>query len=955
MNEIKVIKVQNLNDIELGQINSCANTLFITSTRSLNYQSNKSKKMNVVDFTQLHSQIKSLTKTKNCLSESEMRYLLHKTILDLENKTTKQAYKNSISQIYELFNNLLLSNVTEDCINLKQIKKTHLSSFSDVFQLYIDYLNTLKKQNKQTYQIAFADVLGDYFKQFDSVVLIGFTFFNDVQNLIFRTLIKENKLSSFVTNDDFIIQEFISPLLNDNNIHYSLEIMGDSNCNKFEELRKSIYTNKTIASDLANDILIYKPFFTREMEFKFIIADISSKLKKCSTIEEIESTCNNLAIVVTNQFAKQTQIFNELLRNQGVFISPEKNIYFSREEFLNSNYKNNLPKEERLQQFNQFRRLEMYQPPRTLFNSTLGRFICEIYKLSGNGMKLSNFTTLIHINWLFRNTHIDDVVGEFNTIKDFFENLESIQDWKEQINKLISLKKGVKFEKELHNHPLKGIRLETLEFIQKYIIFIDNVTTRISNVNGNVKKHIKSLIEAIKQEVDDEVIEKQLLSEFEELLTSKDDGVDIDNEYFAQNFQILVSEYLSSKVEKTINIRLNAINLESVNTYDTVYVPMFEENKYPMMFKYEFPYSSEMVDILLDKTLIKNYRLPLNKTLDYNIKLSKYVFENLFRIAKQNIIFTRIESEGGMPLDMSIFGYDIMSKFDNLKEIEINYETVNLPEESSSGLIFKDTKFDNLYLNELLGYFVCPKMFYYSAQFKEKSCYTDKFLLNFYTKALIINRTLSALANGSTYDEMRLKQMLYTTLNSVSNEVFELIPMFDDNNKNDIVLSAKNYITSFVNEKIFTGRYKPKKDFVLSLSKEKVIKHNGTQIKTYSNLVVTDIVKNVSYEFDISKSLDNLISTTGKKQTELKHFWEIVDELERGLPIDRAGSLNFLSFKLNTQLNTPKFNQDGITRVNEVVDTIKNYRKCSNMGFKQSSYCAYCKYKNICLGVVDYE
>ena len=152
MNEIKVIKVQNLNDIELGQINSCANTLFITSTRSLNYQSNKSKKMNVVDFTQLHSQIKSLTKTKNCLSESEMRYLLHKTILDLENKTTKQAYKNSISQIYELFNNLLLSNVTEDCINLKQIKKTHLSSFSDVFQLYIDYLNTLKKQNKQTLQ-----------------------------------------------------------------------------------------------------------------------------------------------------------------------------------------------------------------------------------------------------------------------------------------------------------------------------------------------------------------------------------------------------------------------------------------------------------------------------------------------------------------------------------------------------------------------------------------------------------------------------------------------------------------------------------------------------------------------------------------------------------------------------------------------------------------------------------
>lgn len=85
-----------------------------------------------------------------------MRYLLYKTIADLPDEDfCKIAYKNSASQIYDLFDKLLINNITEDNINLKQIKKSQLQSITGLFELYIKYLKRLEKQPKEIYQTAF--------------------------------------------------------------------------------------------------------------------------------------------------------------------------------------------------------------------------------------------------------------------------------------------------------------------------------------------------------------------------------------------------------------------------------------------------------------------------------------------------------------------------------------------------------------------------------------------------------------------------------------------------------------------------------------------------------------------------------------------------------------------------------------------------------------------------------
>ena len=948
MQKINVVKVSSLNNLRLEQLSNGANSLFITATRSLSYQSNKNKKLNVIDYTQLHSSIKNVVKQKDYMSESEMRYLLYKTIMDLKDSSIKLAYKNSITLLYELFDNLLVSNITADNINLKQIKKSHLISNADVFELYIKYLQTLSKQSKKPYQVGVRDCLREYFAQFSDVCFVGFTFFNDIQNTMFDILVEQGKLACMVANDDFIINEFIVPLLN-NRVDYQITTIDNKEVLKFDEIRENLFTSNKINPEISKDVVMYKPFFTREMEFQFIISNIVAALKKCTTKEEIQLECDKIAVVITNNFAKQTQIFNDLLKRQGVFIAPNNKIFFSQDEFLKSSYEKKLSKEQRLQLFNSFSRLEMYEPPKTLFNSVLGRFVCELYKISGNGLKLANFNTLLNINWLFKETEIDDIISEFNVVKDFFEQLQDVVEWKNKINELINLKQRYTFDKELSNHPLKAIRLQSLEFIKKYILFLEHVTNKLQNVNGSVKKHIKALIEAIKSETDDKFIESQLLAEFEEILSLKDDSVSIDYDYFAKNFQTLVSEYLSSKKEKTNNIRLNAINLESSNCYDTVYLPMFENNKYPMSFRYDFPYTKEMVAILQNNSMIKGYKLPLNKTLDYNIKLSKYVFENLFRIAKERIVFTRIDNENGSPLDISMFGYDVMSKFDNYKEKSVADKGIEEKIGLANELIFKDTKLNDMYLNQMLGYFACPKMFYYM-RFEDKNCYTDKFLLNFYCKSLIINRTLSTLANGSIYNENSLNKALNSTIKNVAREVFNLLPLFDENNKNDIFLTANKQLFNFVNETMFKDRYKPKNDFTLTMSDEEVISYKGVSVKTYSHLVVTDLARKVSNKFDISKSLDCLITTSGGTQINKEHFWEVVEALISNKSVDRADGLNYLAFKLNTQLNSPKFNQDGIDRVKDVIKYV-NDKSCSNLNEYKSSFCSYCKYKNICMGV----
>lgn len=955
MEIVKVLKVSDISSINLDKLTGCEKSLFISATRSLNYQIQKNNKVESYDFTQIQNMLNEQIKEKDCLTESQMKYILYKTIEKMKDDKIKQAFKNSLSEIYELFSNLMYAEVRKEDVKLNVIKNKNVKSIYLLLNLYINYQSELESAKEISHQKMFNTLLREWLSGYENISLIGFSFLNDRQQVMFKYIASKNKLRYFITNDDFVVNDLIVPLLIQNKLNYEITREDEKQITKFDNIRKILFKNND-SKVSCSDIEIYKPFFTREEEFNFVINKIVEYLKRFNSIEEIEQECEKIAIVLVSNFAKQTKIFNELLLTNGIFISPEGNIFFSQDEFLNSNYCFDLGKKERIKVFRSFRRLEMYEPPKTLFNTTLGKFINEVYKISVNGLKLSNFNTLLYLNWLFKETKIDDIISEFNAISCYFEDIEGTEEWKKQIDRLILVKTKNQFEKENSNNPLKSIGIETLQFVRQYILFLNNAIEKLKHTRGNVRNHIKSLIQIIKDETSNEELEKELIAEFQEILKVSESNIDIDYEYFAQNFQSLVSDYLSVKKSKNNNIFLNAINMESANHYDVVFVPMFEENIYPMKYIYEFPYSKDIIDVLTDNRQIENYSIPLNKIKSHSLKLAKHVFENLFRIAREKIIFTRIDSEGGNPIDISLYCYDLRNKLTNYKELECKENSSDIKLSYSERLLFKQTVLNKVNINELLGYYICPKMFYYVNEYPNKNCYTDKFHLTLYCKALLYYKIMEMLCREEGYSSIEeLKANIDTVVKKAKVECFNNIPFTDENVKEDIINTARNQCLFFIQDKIDSERFKPKGEFRLKLITEKPIVNGDLTLYRNSILGLYDVETRKIKKFDISKFMDILVASTGKLKTKKEHFWEIVEELKKNVFIDRMNSWNFLSFKLNTQLNSNKFREDGIKRTNSIVSEIQQQKKKGNYNYIKSSVCLYCKFKNICMGAIDYE
>lgn len=943
--KVAITIAQNLNKIDFRQILSKNDkTLCITATRSMSFFARENSNCNIIDFTELQQRLNEIAKETDCLKEQELKYILFQTINQIpDDELCKLAFKNSINEINGFFGKLLMSGITASDIDTDKIKQQYRGATKALFELYKKFLKNVKSKNKPTFYEERNRAIDEIVKGFDTVILFGFAFFNDLQNVMFRNLIRANKKVNFIiNNDEFLLTDWLLPLLKQERVDYQIESVDNMDDDGiFAELRNGIFDSSSRCQKLGDRIAIVEPFATREMEFEYIAKEIVKALKGSKTREDVQMRCDDIAIVITSNFAKHAEMINKVFENIGVFIAPDGEIVFAEKKNAEEDVSG-------------YVRLQVYQPNKMLFNSPVGKFVLEIYKVAGRGMSVASFNNLLSISRIFSDSVANDVISEFAIIKDFFDSITKVEEWIEQMQQLQRIKGKIANADDAYDgHPAKAIKAESLVYLNSYLNFISRIVAKVKSVKGTIKKHISTLIETIKEETKNEALEANLLNLFIDILRSSNDSIEYDNEYFSQNFIELISEHIKEISKKKDYIRLSAINLESINQYSTVFVPMFEINKYPTAYKYEFPYNKEIVEMLSSGEIIKGYTIPQNRIKDYNLKLSKYVFQNLFRIAKDKIVFTRIDHENGTPLDMSIFGYDIKNRCGIEHETKAKIKN-STQRNSEDGLIFKRSKITDLYLNELLEYQVCPKLFYYIVNHRDKMTYNDKFLLTFYARALIQNKTFKGLAEGkATYNSKTIKKATKDRFDRACEEVFENLPLFDDNAKRDIKLTSCKQVQNFLTNRIFSGKFAPQDDFTITLAKPKEITYKGVKVKTRNNIVLTDLKSGKTTEFDISRALDYLVSASGGTQTEKKHFDEIIEEMKNANKhFDRMHALNFLSFKVNTQLNVPKYSQDGEIRVQKLLDELGKH-EYSNLGFHRSSFCSYCKLKNICMGVDD--
>jgi len=928
MQRYYVYEMNSISNFDIDtRLASFNNLLVISATKKHSIVGNKNSKFTHIAFSDFWKNLQQFS--AKCLSKSDLKYLLNNLIEDSFN-----YLKNCQNEIYEMFEILLL----RDCkpVDVKDIQQDR----KNIFELYNQFYEKVKSYNKPTYCDLIKSGLEKSTQAYQTIVFEGFTFFNDYQNFVFEKL-KQNVVF-LVNKSKMLIDTWLKDRLNN---QFELIKVDDTNNGKFVEVGQKIFDSDKEIIDV-DSLYIAQPFYNRDNEFRFIINQIVNSIDSFESVSHIKNCLNKNAIVLTQNFVKNAENINRITQNYGLFLDVVgdkiKHHYFSKDEYLSLNSK--LPYNEQLKNFNKLIHLSINDSPKSLFDTQIGKFILTLYKIESKGLTTDNFLSALISCWYFADNKKQNIISEFNKIKSFFADKLSISEWLEQIKEIQVSKKAIQNNLNYIHHPFYSVDNKSLEYLANYLNFLGAILTKISKKNGKVKEHIIALLEALKENGLSKENEQYIIKEFEELLKF-DNELSISNKYFADNFLALTEEYVSNNFNKS-NLNLYAVSLENVYEFENVYVPMFEDDVYPRIIKNQFPFD----DVNL-KILRNNFDLPKNYSQDknYSILLARHNFKNLFNFAKSKLVFTYSKFENGKENSISIFGKDLMRK---VTYQEIN-QTATVSKENQTfvnNLIWCKEKLKQVSVNNLLVKFMCPKLFVALTN-GMKACYTDDFLLKLYCKAIIVNEYFKKIANGEVVRIVDIENEFEKVFESVANEVLKNFPLFSQNDQNDLKISAKQAIQVNIVSKLKTSKFKPANTFTLTLGKQKQIKYKHYLIFAHETLVLTDLTNNRKTEFDISKSLDFLLSSSGGKQSDKKHFFEIVDDLFYADEYkDTLSMLNTLSFKLNTQLNNEKYYNDGVERIKQIIDSFGDF-EYSNQGYQKTSYCKFCLLKDTCKAV----
>lgn len=953
----KKARIITVKDYSLfGDINN--NTAIITATQNLKKNTLFHGAKCIMSFSDLIKVAGKNIDNKSALNSTELRFIIHKSIEGLFATEKAKTYQNCVSALEELYTKLILNDITvEQVENINFEKYTFVEQ--DIFEIYKSVYKTIESTKQSIYKSCVVKEAIDSLSQYDSVAFVGFVFFNDMQEAIIKGVQGADLV--FINKDnDFIEKELIAPLMRKIGLVCEVESIEKDAVGDFCDIEKKLFTKEKTTSKFDNQVQIYEPFSNREDEFLFIAKEISKSIRQRKIdINNIENDIQNYAVVLTKDKDELSKTLNDALGQYGVFIPSQKGltnmkpVYYSKQEFLDSNIQNGrkaLSYIEKVKLFDTFKRIKVSSGTLQCEDLPIGRFILEVYKVVANDLTIDSFKTLINTQWHLNKSADTDAIQDFYKLEVYFENLVSMAQWKQEISRLIELKKIINKESGFEKHPLYIVSNKSLKYISDYLEFLDSLVEKLK-IEGNVKAQIKHLIKTfnltdLKLTDKDEQAHLDLLVEILKSIESSE-STKIDYKYFAEHIKELIDQYSFAKQMDNDAIKLPVVNMENCTKYDYVYFPMFEDNKYPRVLSLGFPFTDNIVSILGELGL----GLQKNQEMAYHLKMSRHIFKNVFGFVNKQITFTYTAKENGTDVGLSIYAHDIFKTINRELLFKENADQIQKERIEHRELIFKDARIKEVNLNELLIKYMCPKLFFYNAMHNEKLCYKDAFLLNFYAKAIITNRFFINLAKTNKEYSLNtaFEDEVEVLFNQTFNEVIKYFNCFSENVKKDIWITSKQYVNDFIKLHFKQGKFAVKQ-FRFKLGKEKVIKGSFI-VKTRPTLIMINIVNGVETEFDISKNLDYLVSSSGGKKYDEKHFADIIERLQRGTRADdKIALVNFASFKVNTQLNNAKYYQDGVERVKGVIeDTPAEY---SNMGDIVSSYCRFCKMKSVCKGVL---
>ena len=1056
---IEIISSKSLSDNELSEkfkniyLNS-KNVIHLCATQSVKeLRTSESKlipyystKVNIQTFSEFIKNIQNkIYQNKLCIKTSDQRYILKKVIDYLfSNKDIHSLMDSMRYKIFKLceflrFNNIAISNTSLDLI------KNDCSDFEynlfNVCKEFNTVMDELESENisHRTNQILGTDInikkniksvgtmtkesINQIISETGIIILDGFLFFTDMQKYIIQTsanLGKKVYLTAKLNNkitDKYLTEHIFKTLFNDLKQPYiapKSNILEKNNLTSINLLKneypnifkiKSIIERHNHIKD--ETIKIIQPFSNRELEWQFIVQEISSKLEKtCKDDEDKIKAClsNDIALIVTKDGYEER--VSAILKEIGVFI-------FKGEEYIdNIKFKDKIiPNFKRVYyRKNDFLSLEIkfqsgkclsYQEKSLLFEETfegikLGRnffrplasypavqYILEIYSILLDGININRFKNILSSNWQHNvndGVKWDQYLEAFKCIEMFFKDNDSISSWIDTLNILISFKNKSLADPLLKYHPLRKVNIESLNFIKDLLTSLSLLVEKLEGISGGIKDHINALQSSLlgntKMEVhEEEQTEKFIISLLLDALNKMDSPIinNISTTYFAKNIRTMIKDIESDiELKSKSKLILNIVNLENMKKFKTCFFPMNEIDNYPRKYIKDFPFNSEeVINILTSKKygICKRPSDLLGE--DVHCLFEQYLFKNVLDYTQEELIITRTEKEDNKKKSPSIYIRDICLAFG----IDNNFESVNHTE-SKSNLNFSKSRIPNKIikskpnytLDELATFELCPRLYYHQRESQELF-YCTKHQMQFYFIAVLFCGTVNKFVsyseeNNKLYfsennEAIQICLLLFEEIYAEYLPIFNIFTEYELKDIRKVIIEKlngliKNTIERFIKKasESSSSNKKSVPSFYFKVSfphKERLHKGYNYELTLNFDLKVTNTNDNSSYISQNNLYIEFLVlKTLEDSKEQLKHYTDMIEALSENKPnCDRINLVMKIINKINIQFDSIRFAGDGIKRTDNLVRKIEGY-KFSVPRAMPSKFCAYCKLGETC-------
>lgn len=1056
---IEIISSKDLSGSKLSEklekiyLNS-ESTLHLCATQSvkdLRISENKlisyyGTKVNIKTFSEFIRGIQNkLYQNELCIKESDQRYILKKVIDYLFSKDDIHDLMDSMRyKIFKLCDFLRFNNIAISKESLNLIKNDYSDFEYNLFNVCKEFNNVMDELensdiSQQTSQILGTDInikrniksIGTMTKDLanqiiskvDTVLLDGFLFFTDIQKYVIQTSVNLGrktyltaKLNNKIT-DKYLTDYIFKQLFNELNVPY---IAPKSNISKDVELTsislfkskypdifgiKSIIEKNNHVKD--ETIKIIPPFFNRELEWQFIVQEISSKIEKCCKDDENkikEYLSNDIALIVTKDGYEER--VDSILKETGVFIFKGekyidniklkdkiipnfKRVYYRKNDFLSLQIKFQngeclTYKEKSLLFEEAFERIKLGRSFfRPLASYPAVQYILEIYSIILKGININRFKNILSSNWQHNvndGVKWDQYLEAFKCIEMFFKDNTSISSWIKIINTLISFKSKSCTDQLLKYHPLRKINTESLNFIKDLLMLLSSLIKKLEGISGGIKDHINalenSLLENTKVKTyEDEQTEKLIISLLLDAINKIDSPIikSVSTKYFAKSIRNIINDIEKDiELKSKSNLILNVVTLENMKKFKTCFFPMNEMDNYPRKYIKDFPFNSkEVLNILTSKKygICKKPSDLLGENL--HCLFEQYLFKNVLDYTEEELIITTTDKEDNKSKSPSIYIRDICLAFgiDNKFENTIHRETTSNLNFSKSRIPNKTLKSKpNYTLEELATFQLCPRLYYHQRESKELFYYT-KHQMHFYFIAVLFCGTLNKFVNyseknnklySSESDEaLHICLSLFEEIYAEYLPIFNIFTEYELKDIRKVTLEKlegliKNTIERFVKKaaQSSSANKKVKPSFYFKVSfphKEKL--HNGYNYELTLNfdLKITNADDNSSYISQNNLYIEFLVlKTLEDKKEPPTHYNDIIEALSKNNPnCDRINLVMKIINKINIQFDSIKFAGDGIKRTDDIVRKIEAY-KFSVPRAMPSKFCAYCKLGETC-------